>query len=93
MTDTTIIRQRIIFKGRVQGVGFRYRARYAADGMGLTGWVQNEWDGSVVMEVQGRLDTINEMLRLLNNSSFIEIDDVDRMNIPVEEYESGFHVH
>jgi acylphosphatase len=93
MADTTIIRQRIIFKGRVQGVGFRYRARYAADGMGLTGWVQNEWDGSVIMEVQGRLDTINEMLRLLNHSSFIEIDDVDRMNIPVEEYESGFHVH
>ena len=40
--------------GRVQGVGFRYSARYCALELGLAGWVRNEWDGSVEMEVQGR---------------------------------------
>ena len=48
-----IIRRRIRFYGWVQGVGFRYRARYAADAAGATGWVRNEFDGSVTMEVQG----------------------------------------
>ena len=38
----------------MQGVGFRYRARQAADMVGCTGWVRNEWDGSVSMELQGR---------------------------------------
>ena len=41
-----------IFAGLQSGVGFRYRALYAAS-LGLTGWVQNLWDGRVEMEVQG----------------------------------------
>ena len=41
------------FYGRVQGVGFRYRAQYTASHLGLTGWVANLWDGSVEMEAQG----------------------------------------
>ena len=48
------IRQRIVFHGRVQGVGFRYTAKYLAQSLGLTGWVENEFDGTVVMEIQGR---------------------------------------
>ncbi|MCR5233462.1 MAG: acylphosphatase [Lachnospiraceae bacterium] len=34
------------FYGAVQGVGFRYRAKYAAQSVGATGWVRNEYDGS-----------------------------------------------
>lgn len=48
------VRKRIIFHGRVQGVGFRYTAKYLAQSLGLTGWVANEWDGTVSMEIQGR---------------------------------------
>ena len=48
------IRRHIIFEGRVQGVGFRYRALYAAKQFGVTGWVRNLYDGTVEMEVQGR---------------------------------------
>ena len=48
-----MIRKHIIFTGSVQGVGFRYRARHAAELYGCTGWVRNEYDGSVVMEIQG----------------------------------------
>ena len=39
-----MIRKRIIFTGTVQGVGFRYRARYAAELYGCKGWVRNEYD-------------------------------------------------
>ena len=35
------IRYHVIFYGQVQGVGFRYRAYYAAYQLGLTGWVRN----------------------------------------------------
>ena len=46
------VRRRYSIEGQVQGVGFRYRARYAAQSLGLTGWVENEDDGSVTLEVQ-----------------------------------------
>ena len=39
------VRKRIIFHGRVQGVGFRFTAKHLANSIGLTGWVQNEYDG------------------------------------------------
>ena len=41
------------FVGEVQGVGFRWTARRVAQELGLTGWVRNEPDGSVSMELQG----------------------------------------
>lgn len=54
-TEKMMVRKRYRFTGRVQGVGFRTRAKYAACGMCITGWVKNEGDGSVVMEVQGTI--------------------------------------
>ena len=41
------VRRRYSIEGQVQGVGFRYRARYAAQSLALTGWVQNEDKGLV----------------------------------------------
>ena len=35
------VRRRYSIEGQVQSVGFRYRARYAAQSLGLTGWVEN----------------------------------------------------
>lgn len=57
------IRYHVIFYGQVQGVGFRYRAYYAAYQLGLTGWVRNCWDETVEMEVQGDEETITEMIK------------------------------
>lgn len=85
------IRKHIIFHGRVQGVGFRYTARYLAQPLGLTGWVKNEWDGTVEMEIQGREEEISQMLAGLNRGRFISIDWMDIKEIPLEK-ESGFHV-
>jgi acylphosphatase len=53
--------------GRVQGVGFRWWVRSAADRMGLTGWVMNGADErSVEVVAEGRaasLDQLEGMLR------------------------------
>lgn len=87
-----MIRKAFKFTGSVQGVGFRYRAQYAANGLRVTGWVKNEWDGSVSMEAQGTEEQINEMLKLINQGSYIQIDRMEYDEIPVVEEERSFHV-
>jgi acylphosphatase len=53
--------------GRVQGVGFRWWVRSAADRLGLTGWVMNRDDERSLELVAegspGSLDQLEEMLR------------------------------
>ncbi len=85
------VRKRIVFHGRVQGVGFRYTAKYLAQSMGLTGWVKNEYDGTVLMEVQGRESLIFKLMEGLNNRMYIQIDWIDSKDISVKE-ERGFRV-
>ncbi|MFR7945134.1 acylphosphatase [Sellimonas intestinalis] len=48
------IRKHVYFYGRVQGVGFRWRAVQTAKDLHLTGWVRNMYNGNVEMEVQGK---------------------------------------
>ena len=87
-----MVRKHFRFTGRVQGVGFRYRAKYAANGMCITGWVKNEWDGSVEMEVQGTKEAIDRMFIMINSGDYIVIDSIECEEIPLEEQERGFHV-
>lgn len=70
------VRRRYQFKGRVQGVGFRYKATYAARALGLTGWVRNEYNGTVSMEVQGREEYIDSLICKLFADRIIEIEDM-----------------
>lgn len=84
------VRKHIYFSGRVQGVGFRYSAIYLARPLGLTGWVENLWDGRVEMEVQGDEDAIAELLRGLRTQRFIIIDDIEIRPIPLVEDERSF---
>ena len=87
-----VIREHIIFSGRVQGVGFRYQATYAAKRVGLTGWVENLPDGSVEMEVQGTPVAIGKVLTHLSSGHWIRIDDMDVEEIPLKPTERGFEV-
>lgn len=84
-------RYHMIFSGRVQSVGFRYRAVHAAGSLGLTGWVRNCGDGTVEVEAQGRPEEIRRMVEMIADSSYIEIDDVrtDKMELKTE---SGFFI-
>jgi acylphosphatase len=49
----------------VQGVGFRYNTVRRARAIGLSGWVRNETDGSVLVHIQGSQTEVEEMLRWL----------------------------
>lgn len=86
------VRRRYRFFGDVQGVGFRYRAKYAAETLGLTGWVENEEDGSVTMEVQGQPEIIDKMFPIINQSDWIHITNMHCAEINVNVWDSGFHV-
>lgn len=85
------IRKHIFVSGRVQGVGFRYRTYYLAQGFGLTGWVQNLEDGRVEMELQGTEEAMNSLFRSLQQDSYIVIDHCEVERIPAVE-ERGFRV-
>ncbi len=87
-----MIRYHFRFIGRVQGVGFRWTATRAADVLGLTGWVYNAWDGSVEMEVQGDEESIKEMLKAIDRGRFIQIDEIEKKEIPIVEDERYFDV-
>ena len=55
--------KRITFKGRVQGIGFRFTALDIANRYKLTGLVRNLPDGTVEMIVQGPSEDIIDYLR------------------------------
>lgn len=55
--------------GQVQGVSYRYYARREANRLGLTGWVQNERDGSVQLVAEGSEESLAELRRFLQEGS------------------------
>ncbi len=82
------VRKHIIFYGSVQGVGFRYRAYYAARSYGVYGWVRNLYDGSVEMEAEGTEKAIDDMILAIEKGSFIRIENISVRTIPVKnEYD------
>ena len=85
-----MVRRRMTFYGWVQGVGFRYRARHAAALYGCTGWVRNEWDGSVVMEIQGEPENIDRVLLSIQRGAYVRIERMDSHPLPLVEDERGF---
>ena len=61
-----MVRRHIVFRGWVQGVGFRWTNQALARERGLTGWVRNLDDGRVEMEVQGEPALIDRHLEELH---------------------------
>ena len=86
------IRQQLRFTGRVQGVGYRLTAEYTAQHFGLTGWVYNDYDGSVLMEIQGKPESIKKMIERLDSDRFIRIDNIEKTMLPLVEHEISFYV-
>ena len=85
-----IVRRHYTFTGWVQGVGFRYRALHAADLIGTTGWVRNEFDGSVTMEIQGTEEQIDGVILAIERGRYVRIENMDSKTIQVDPDERGF---
>lgn len=76
------MRKHFIFYGRVQGVGFRYKAYYTAGRYGITGFARNLDDGTVEMEAEGTEEAIDRLIRDLENDRYIVIDKIDARAVP-----------
>lgn len=86
------IREHIIFAGRVQGVGFRYKVSQLAGHYGLTGWARNEYDGTVTAELQGLEEEIDSVIQALGQDRYIRLERVSRKRMEPLAEERGFHV-
>ena len=90
-----MIRKRFVFIGRVQGVGFRYLTRRAADLIGVTGWVRNERDGSVTLEIQGTEEQVDGVMlalkhMIIKRGRYVRIESIDEEEVPLVADETGF---
>lgn len=87
-----VVREAIVFSGEVQGVGFRYRISHLADMYRVTGWVRNEYDGTVSAELQGLPEDLDKIVQGLSQDRYIQLYDIQRKTQPIIEEERGFHV-
>jgi len=54
---------RLVAKGRVQGVGFRWFVVQNANKLGLVGYVKNLPNGNVEIEAEGQRGQIEELIK------------------------------
>jgi len=86
------IRKHYYISGRVQGVGFRYRAYYVARNYGLTGYAVNLDDGRVELEVQGEEALVRDFLGHVEEGRFIHIDGIESYDMKIQPEERQFYI-
>jgi acylphosphatase len=57
------IRAHVLIEGRVQGVFFRVETRTVARQHDLTGWVKNQYDGSVEAVFEGKKENVEKAVQ------------------------------
>ena len=85
-----MIRIHYILHGRVQNVGFRYRAARLARGLRMTGYARNLPDGTVEMELQGYEADFGYFFKCIDEDSYIRIDRTEAERMEVVKDETGF---
>jgi acylphosphatase len=80
---------RIIVKGKVQGVGYRYNAQAAAHKQDLTGFVKNQFDGSVLIHAEGQEENIHRFIEWCNTGPRLsEVSEVDAEEQEIRGYQT-----
>ena len=87
-----VTRLRVIFQGRIQGVGFRMRARTCAQRLPVTGWVRNEPDGTVMLEAQGSEPDLDAFLTALRKQTSGLVEREIHAHVRTEPDEDGFEI-
>ena len=88
--DKAPARRRYRFYGRVQGVGFRYEATGIASQLSLVGWVKNEYDGSVTVEIEGAPNYIDAFILAIRAVPRFHITEIEMENLPLLGTETAF---
>lgn len=73
-----MIGSRIRVLGKVQGVWFRKHTAEKAEQLGLSGWVRNEPDGSVLIHAEGAAEALEKFLHWCGtgppSANVVEVD-------------------
>ena len=88
--DKPPVRRRYRFYGLVQGVGFRYEAMGIASQLSLVGWVKNEYDGSVTVEIEGAPNYIDSFIMAVRAVRRFNITEIKMENLPLLGTETKF---
>lgn len=64
-----------VITGKVQNVAYRAYAQDSADFLGLTGWIKNAADGSVIVCAQGEPDLLKQFVEYLHEGSLLAVVD------------------
>lgn len=86
----SIHRYRVIFKGRVQKVGFRLEVCELAKRLNLTGFCRNLETGEVLAELQGSDNKINYLISCMESLKRIKIESKKIEEIEVVQTEKDF---
>ncbi len=81
-------RYEIKIYGDVQGVFFRHDTQKKAFELGLTGWVKNEHDGSVLIIAEGEEKNLDKLVQWSHGGSSSAA--VDNAKVEKEEYKGEF---
>jgi acylphosphatase len=82
----------VVFRGHVQGVGFRYTARQIAQQYNVAGFVRNQPDGTVEMQIQGPAQDIDDCLREIQDFFEGHIRDTQIEEAPFNPRYTDFRV-
>ena len=73
--------------GQVQGVFFRTSAKQKANELGITGWVRNEPDGSVLIKAEGTRSQLETFIAWCKQGpSSAQVESVQTEPVPVQEF-------
>jgi acylphosphatase len=94
MSDPTpaSVRRRVIFRGRVQGVGFRYTVAGVARRYPVAGYVKNLPDGSVELAVETDPATLQAFLDDIASAMRGHVDDTASEELASDEQFDGFRI-
>jgi acylphosphatase len=86
------MRLQVRYSGRVQGVGFRATCRSIASRASISGWVRNEDDGDVLLEIQGESEEVRRVLNEIARHMCRNILRADEAPMPDAVQEQGFTI-
>ena len=70
-----VVRRVIRYRGEVQGIGFRANAIHQGRGLTITGFVRNEPNGDVTMDVQGSPQDVQELAKRVGQTMSAKISE------------------
>lgn len=92
-TAKPIEARRLVVRGRVQGVGFRWFVEREAHILAIAGWVRNNADGSVEVHAQGTRDQIAGLRsRLREGPRAARVDAVEESEVRLTSGLSSFRI-